>query len=692
MKNKLDKEISPYLKMHANNPVAWYPWGDEALDKAAEENKPILLSVGYTACHWCHVMAHESFEDPATALLMNNYFINIKVDREERPDLDKVYQLSAQLLTRQVGGWPLTVFLMPKTHIPFFAGTYFPKIRMANYPSFKEVIEYVHSIFNNNQEQIVQQNFSFNEIIKELESQSALQATSLNIEPFHEGLRLLMASHDSQNGGFGKAPKFPMTTALSLLLTGYVSGNADSAKILFNSIIKMIQGGIYDHVGDGFFRYSVDEKWDIPHFEKMLYDNALLLTLLSEIYAATNCTNDYPGNKQTILHAMRGTAEWMIHEMESPEGGYYATLAADSEGKEGEFYVWTQQQIKVILTDDEYEVISHYFNLNQLPNFEQSFHFKIALTPHAIAAQLKTDVATILNTIQSATEKLYAARQKKIKPERDEKIILAWNGLAIKAMALTGFYLQEKQYIAAAKKCLDFIRKNLWLENKLYSVYKEGEVRQLANLDDCVFLMEGILFLLQAEWSSETFAFLQIILVYCLDQFEDKSAGGFYFTGNNHEPLIYRLKQYTDESIPSSNALLTKILLQMGYLLGDNKLLLSAEHSLKNAFPHLQKTPDYYCSFLDALVFYFNPPQIIIIRADEKSMSSWKNVVINNYHPNRLCFIIPENQALPQLLDIKKMIAGGVAYFCKGPECLAPILTPQDLANEFQSNKFRVTG
>lgn len=685
MANHLVSETSPYLKMHAENPVDWFPWGEEALEKARAENKPILLSIGYTACHWCHVMAHESFEDEATAQLMNKYFVNIKVDREERPDLDKIYQLSAQLLTRQVGGWPLTVFLMPNKQIPFFAGTYFPPIQRGNYPAFKEVLLYVHSIFEQNKEQLEQQNISFEGIIKELEEQSQVTSESVNVAPVHEGLRLLRGTYDSVNGGFNGAPKFPMPTALQLFHLSQMSGDENSKKILMHSLQKMSEGGIYDQIGNGFFRYTVDEKWQIPHFEKMLYDNAQLLTLFTEVYAHNQEENS------SLKKVIRGTADWILREMQSKEGAFYSTLAADTEGKEGKFYVWTKEEVKDLLSDEEYEIIEILYGLNQYPNFQHTWHFRITTSLEDVSKQLKKTIPDISEKIDSANTKIFNKREKRVSPERDEKIIVSWNGLTIKALALAGLYLDENKYIESADQAINFIFKNLWINNQLYSIYKDGLASKNANLDDYVFLIEGIFNFLQTKWSNEYFTFMQQLVAYVIEHFEDKETGGFYFTSKNHEKLIYRLKQYTDESLPSSNAVVTKLLSQIGYLLGDNAMLSTSERSLKNAFPHLQKYPDAYCSFLASLAFYFDPSQIIIVRGNKKELDLWKKIYRKYYHPNRWCFF-EELIDLPSPLNIKKPQGDIVAYFCKGSECKEPIKKIQDFENELRSNKFRIAG
>jgi uncharacterized protein YyaL (SSP411 family) len=696
--NHLAAESSPYLQMHVHNPVDWYPWGEEALKKAASEDKPILLSIGYTACHWCHVMAQESFEDTETAALMNSLFINIKVDREERLDLDKIYQLSAQLLTRQPGGWPLTIFLMPKTHIPFFAGTYFPKVRLGQFPAFSEVLNYVAYLFKQRKNELIHQNSTFINVIKELESQGKLQSADLSLSPILKSLAALRSSYDKRFGGFGSAPKFPVTTYLEFLRINSVSHEAASEEkeMLLFTLRNMIQGGIYDQIGKGFFRYSVDERWHIPHFEKMLYDNSLILALLVETFA---CFASHPAGEKSqqfqnslsfLVEAISGTADWIINELQSEAGGFYASFSADTQGREGAYYVWTRDEIKSLVSSEEFDVINLFYGLHQAPNFQKKWHLIIRCAPLEIAKELGKGEHEVNRLIKSAQEKLYAARRKRLAPKRDEKIIVSWNGLTIKALSLAGFYLNNRKYSEAAKNCFDFIRENLWKGNQLFSVYKEGEIKQPANLDDFIFLIEGIVYLLQDNWSTDYLNFLRLLQNKVIELFEDKEAGGFYFTSTLNEELFYRLKQYTDESLPSSNAIGTRLCLQLGYFLGDNALLQSAEKSLKNAYPHLERYPDGYCSFLITLAYFFSQTQIIIVRGDLLSLDAWQQVYKKYFTPNRLVFFVDSTHQLPPPLDQKILAQQVVAYYCIGQHCLAPLENLQEFEDALRSNQFRV--
>lgn len=673
MPNRLASAVSPYLTMHSENPVDWYPWGEEALNKAKKENKPILLSIGYTACHWCHVMAHESFEDDATAEIMNRYFVNIKVDREERPDIDKIYQLAAQLLTRQVGGWPLTVFLMPDNHLPFFAGTYFPKTGIGNFPAFQEVLHYVHYLYTEKQEQVNYQNISFQTILNELEQQAKQTAPTLNIHPIEEAIAGLKQSFDHENGGFGQEPKFPMVSALERLLLA----NDESSNLLKFTLEKMTSGGLYDHLGGGFFRYTVDKAWQIPHFEKMLYDNALLLSIL--VLAHTR--PDYSFLKPYLF----GTAEWLLREMAAPNGGFYATLSADTDGQEGKYYIWSKEEIENALNQEEIQLVSHYYGLDQPPNFKHQWHFHLTNTLLEAASICHLSETDAQHILENANKKLLAIRNRRSYPARDEKIITAWNGLVIKAFALLGFYHQEEHYIIAAQRAVDFIHDNLWQDDHLFSVYKDGQVTSSATLDDYVFLIEGLFYLLQARWRTSDFIFLQKLLLVVKEQFEDHTAGGFYFTATKHEKLIYRMKQYADEAIPASAGVFTTVLQQLGLFLGDNQLLKSADKSLKNAMSIILQHPDFYCSFITALQVYFAPTLIIIVRGGSQDFEPWRKAAINHPQFNRFIFFIDDRQTLTGALAEQKSVnEKTIAYICEGQKCYLPIIELKEFEDALQ--------
>ncbi|HEX7236101.1 MAG TPA: thioredoxin domain-containing protein, partial [Gammaproteobacteria bacterium] len=488
MRNRLGEETSPYLKQHAANPVHWQAWGDEALDEARKSGKPILLSVGYSACHWCHVLAHESFEDEATARLMNDLFVNIKVDREERPDLDKIYQTSHQLLTRQAGGWPLTVFLTPE-QVPIFTGTYFPKERRYGMPAFREVLVAIDQYYREKADEIRERGASLVEALGSLHISSADDFAELSHAPLATARERLASNYDPEHGGFGGGPKFPHSPSLELLLAySHRAAGADTqaSTIVAHTLDRMAQRGLYDHLAGGFFRYSVDGAWAIPHFEKMLYDNAQLLGLYTHAYAATGTPR--------YASVASATADWIVRDMQSPQGGYYSTLDADSEHEEGKFYIWTPAEFDAALEPDESALAKRVFGLEGSPNFERKhWHLFLAEAPEAAAAALGLDVSRSGELLEAARAKLLAAREKRVWPGRDEKLLVSWNGLMIAGMARAARVLDRPELAESATRAVDFIRAELWRDGRLKATYKDGRARFAAYLDDYAFLAHGLL-------------------------------------------------------------------------------------------------------------------------------------------------------------------------------------------------------
>lgn len=640
--SRLQYATSPYLQQHADNPVDWYPWSEEALQKALQENKPILLSIGYFACHWCHVMAHESFADIKTAEIMNTHFINIKVDREERPDLDRIYQLSHQLLTGRGGGWPLTVFLTPQDLMPFFAGTYFPPEPHYGLPGFKEVLLKISTYFKTHAHEINQQNAHLKTALSQIEFSASAPAT-LNTEPLSAAYQELAYNFDKINGGFGNAPKFPHPTNLEYLLR-----SKDPTEIAHFSLLKMAKGGIYDQLGGGFFRYSVDAQWQIPHFEKMLYDNAQLLACYSQA-----------GLLKPELHFTRvvaGTSTWLLEVMQAPEGGFYSALDADSEHVEGKYYYWDRNEIKALLTEEEYQLTASYYGLDRPPNFEHHWH----LTIHK-EIQLSENIQ----------EKLLSTRKKRTRPERDEKILTAWNALLIKGFVFAGQYLQRKDLIATAQRIVDFIRSNLWQENKLYACYRNGQSYQTAYLDDYAFLLDALLYLLQQRWRTQDLQFTIELAEALIINFYDEQAGGFFFTPHDYETLIHRSKPFMDDVIPSGNGAATFALARLGYLLGETRYLQIVEKTLQAAWPVIKEHPSLHCTLLNALDEYFDPPEIIVLRGESEALKATHNNYLKDYNPRRLVLAISNTEInLPSALQTRVPTGTKVAtYLCKGLQC-----------------------
>ncbi len=680
-KNHLADQTSPYLLQHADNPVEWYPWCDTALQRAKNEKKPILLSIGYSACHWCHVMAHESFEDDATAKIMNALYINIKIDREERPDLDKLYQTAQYLLTQRSGGWPLTMFLTPEDQIPFFGGTYFPDVPRHGLPSFKELLHHISDFYQTRRGEITTQNQSMQNALKNIYEPKFTQ-TDLPATILDTCTDQLEQAFDAENGGFGNAPKFPHPTNLERLLRYYAHNkiNADNKPRALHAAIfsleKMAAGGIYDHLGGGFSRYSVDEYWMIPHFEKMLYDNGPLLALYAQAFSL-NYSEQF---KQTC----EGTAEWLIREMQSPEGGYYSTLDADSEGTEGKFYVWDQTEVKDTLSTEEYEIFELHYGFDGAANFEGKYHLHIFKSEENICAELNISTLDFNNVLNSAKQKLFALREQRIRPGRDEKILTSWNSLMIRAMAIAGRSLNNDTYIRSADQALNFIRNTMWCENRLFATYKDGKAHLAAYLDDYVYLLDALLEMLQARWNTNDLKWACEIANVLLEQFEDSSLGGFYFTASDHEQLIQRPKTISDDSTPSGNGVAAFALARLGYLLAEPKYIDAAERTLQFAAHAINQSPLGHTSLLHAFEEQLHPPQIIILCGQSKELSQWHGYCTHGYAPQRMVFSVKKNEKdLPSAIAEKKFKPsskeGVTAYVCQGMQCGTPIESLSEL-------------
>jgi uncharacterized protein len=672
-RNRLAAETSPYLLQHADNPVDWYPWGEEALAAAKRDNKPILLSIGYSACHWCHVMAHESFEDPATAALMNQLFVNIKVDREERPDLDKIYQVAQQMITHGSGGWPLTMFLTAGAQAPFFGGTYFPKEPRYGMPAFSDLLRRVADYYGSHGAQIAEQNEQLKLAFASLGAEAAAEDLDLDDSPLREARAALERSFDPQFGGFSQAPKFPHPGSIERCLRHWHGTSTQASpdlKALYMAsltLTRMGEGGIYDQLGGGFARYSVDGRWTIPHFEKMLYDNGQLLCEYSRAALATG---------ETLFARVAGeTADWMLREMRSPQGGFYSSFDADSEGHEGKFYVWTRAEVQELLTSQEYAAFARRFGLNLNANFEGEWHLHVVESVDDIAAALGESVPAVAGLIDRARAKLRTVRDARVWPARDEKILTAWNALTIKGLAIAARVLNRPDLADAATAAVDFIRRTLWRDGRLLATTKDGRAHLPAYLDDYAFLADALLELLQTRWRSVDLEFAQALSKVLLAQFEDTQAGGFFFTAADHEQLIHRSKTFSDDSLPAGNGVAVAVLCRLGYLLGEPRYLQAAERTLKCAWPLLAQYPQAHMSLLNSLDDYLAELQILIIRGPAPETAAWSHKLGQGYAPRSLIFAIPEDAAdLPPALAEKRAGAGTgtVGYLCAGMTCSAP--------------------
>ena len=677
--NQLVHETSPYLLQHAGNPVHWQAWNAAALDLARRSNKPILLSIGYSACHWCHVMAHESFEDATTAQLMNELFINIKVDREERPDLDKIYQAAYHLLTGRSGGWPLTMFLMPDDHAPFFAGTYFPNTPRYNMPVFQDVLRGVAESFHERHADIQQQNVALLRTLAE--SQPAADASvRLDTNPLTSAYQFLARSYDAEHGGFGRAPKFPHPTHLERLLRhGVAAPNPaeghNAADMGLHTLRAMAQGGIYDQLGGGFCRYSVDTRWSIPHFEKMLYDNGPLLSLYCDAWRIS-------GDSLFRTTALE-TAAWVMREMQAPEGGYYASLDADTEGEEGKFYVWTLQEVRTVLPDaTQYTLFARHYGLENPANFEGHWNLRRNEDVPTTARALTIEPPVAEQLLHDARAKLFTAREQRVRPGRDEKIIMSWNGLMIKGMAAAGRVFERADLTRSAEQALDFIRATLWKDSRLLASYKDGRAHLAAYLDDYAFTIDAILELLQTRWNDADFHFALQLAEVLLEQFEDREHGGFFFTAHDHERLLLRPKPFHDDALPSGNGIAAHVLVKLGHLLGEPRYVQAAQHTLQAAWHDIKQAPHACNALLLALEELLQPGKIIILRGPAVELPIWQARCAQGYASQRLCLPIPTDvMPLPgALASYAAPPSGVIAYVCSGTQCLPPVVELEELS------------
>ena len=687
--NQLADETSPYLLQHAANPVDWHPWNAAALAKARAENKPILLSIGYSACHWCHVMAHESFEDPATAEVMNRHFVNIKVDREERPDLDKIYQTAHHFIAQRGGGWPLTMFLTPEDHVPFFGGTYFPNTAKYGMPSFTQVLERVAEYYRDNGADVRGQAEALREAFARMEPAGSAEVAALNDAPLADFREVTGQQVDREHGGFGGAPKFPHPTTIDRLLRHWRSTahdpQPDKDGLYFAALTlkRMAEGGIYDHLGGGFCRYSVDRFWTIPHFEKMLYDNGPLLALYAQMFQISG--------DETFRTVARETADWVLRDMRSAEGAFYSSLDADSEGEEGRFYVWTPEQVQALVAAAEYAVLAPRFGLDQPSNFEEphhnvrAWHLRVYQTVEQIAGTTGQPESTVRRLLMSGRSKLLSARNGRVWPGLDDKLLTSWNALMIRGLTIAARVLDRPDLADAAVAAVDFLRGSLVVDHRLCATYKSGKARLNAYLDDYAFLLDAVVELLQTRWSPGHLEFAVFLADGLLERFEDRENGGFWFTSHDHEALLHRSKPLADEAVPSGNGVAAFALARLGYLLVEPRYLDTAERTLRAGWRGMQEFPHGHCSLLNAMDEYLQPPELIVLRGEPGEASVWAATLGAAYNPRRMVFAIPDDganlpAALPAALASKTAPAAGVlAYVCRGTVCDSPVATLEAL-------------
>lgn len=676
MPNHLAGETSPYLLQHAENPVDWYPWGEEALEIARMLDKPILLSIGYSACHWCHVMAHESFEDAQVATAMNEHFVNIKVDREERPDIDQIYQSAHYTLNHRSGGWPLTMFLTPEQK-PFFGGTYFPKEARYSMPGFLELLPKVAELYRTRKTDIEKQNAVLLKLLAQSLPAPDTRASALSRQPIDRAWEQLNRLFDETDGGFGDAPKFLHPAELQFCLRRYVTDNDTRAlHVVTHTLEKMAQGGLYDQLGGGFCRYSTDHSWQIPHFEKMLYDNALMLPLYAETWLVTG----NPLFKQVVEE----TAAWVIREMQSGmdgEGGYFSSLDADSEHEEGKFYVWDRQAVSAILTPEEYRVTAAYYGLDRSPNFE-NHHWHLAVTEsiETVAARHQISQEAAQQLIDSARRKLLNEREQRIRPGRDEKILTSWNALMIKGMTRAGQIFEREEWISSAVRALDFIRSRLWQDDRLLATFKDDKAHLNAYLDDHAFLLDSLLTLLQADFRQTDLDFAITLADVLLTRFEDKTSGGFFFTSHDHETLIHRPKTGHDGAIPAGNGIAATTLQRLGHLLNEQRYLEAAERTLNVFSSGLSLHASSHCSLLITLEEFLEPTKTVILHGNRPELQIWLKALLP-YSLDKIVIALPlELSELPDSLKMRSTPDGKIsARVCEGRRCLPEIHSLNEL-------------
>jgi uncharacterized protein len=676
--NNLINETSPYLLQHAHNPVDWYPWGETALAKARSENKPILLSIGYSACHWCHVMEHESFEDEEIASLMNQNFVNIKVDREERPDLDQIYMSAVQMMTGQ-GGWPMTMFLTPEG-VPFYGGTYFPPADRYNMPGFTRVLMSVAEAFRSQPDQVAN---TATAMLGELRRVGLAEPSreTLNLELLDASYRRIVANYDRVNGGFGGAPKFPPAMTLDFLLhTFHRTGAKEAREIVEHTARKMAAGGMYDQLGGGFHRYSVDAKWLVPHFEKMLYDNALLSRFYLHLYQATR--------DPEARRVAEETLDYVVREMTDAGGGFYSSQDADSEGHEGKFFVWSRQEIVAALGDDA-ELFCDYYNVTEGGNFEGENILNVPSPLDEIARKHKVPTEAARVTIATGRQKLFDIRERRVKPARDEKILTAWNGLMLTAFAEAGAIFQRDDYRQVAEMNARFLLDHLQKDNLLLRTYKDGDAKLNAYLEDYACLIDGLVSLYEASGAVNWIESAVSLAAKMIDEFWDDESGGFFFTGKSHEQLIVRAKEFLDNATPSGNSVAARSLLRLGLLTDNEDYRRRVTAILHLMADQIRRYPSAFGFSLSTLDFYLSSPLEIAIlgQTGDSRLQELLKTFWETYLPNRIlapCTEDYERSAalVPLLRDRNTLETQPTAFVCEGYTCKNPAHSETELREQ----------
>ncbi len=670
MPNRLASASSPYLRQHAGNPVEWHEWGDEALALAREQDRPILLSVGYAACHWCHVMAHESFEDADVARAMNALFVNIKVDREERPDLDRIYQTAHALLTRRSGGWPLTMFLTPDG-TPYFGGTYFPKQGRHGLPGFLDLLPRVATAYREQGDRIAEQKERLAEAMRALEPDDG---ATLPAHAADAALAGLKRTFDPEWGGFGGAPKFPHAFELDFCLrAAFERRDAEALGIVATTLDRMAEGGIRDHLRGGFCRYSVDAEWTIPHFEKMLYDNGPLLALYAECGLATG--------EARFVEVARGIVTWLVAEMRAADGAFFSSLDADSEGEEGKFYVWSVDEVRAALDDEAFAVARLHFGLDGPPNFEgEAWHLRIVRALDAVARALGIAPAEAQARLARAKARLLDVRSRRVRPALDNKVLTSWNALAIAGLSRASRASNEPSWDAMARSAVDALRATVWRDGRLHAT-RRGEVPALPGyLDDHAFLLDALCERMQNAFRSDDFAWAVALADALLERFEDRERGGFWFTAHDHEALFHRTMPGHDNATPSGNGIAARALARLSGLAGDVRYLEAARRAVDRFAGAIADSPGGFSTLLEAAAELDRPPPLaVIVPASSASghaeALAWRDALRRRYRPGLAVFVVAAAEAPPGLSKGAAPAAGARAWVCRGMTCLPPVDT-----------------
>jgi uncharacterized protein len=661
--NRLIDETSPYLLQHAHNPVDWYPWGDEAFERAKAEDKPVLVSIGYSACHWCHVMEHESFEDEATAAIQNEHFVNIKVDMEERPDVDQIYMNFVQMTTGR-GGWPMNVFLTPDKR-PFFGGTYFPPAPRYGMPSWQQILLSIAEAYRGRRDEI---EHSANEIVGELRRMSIVEgAGGLSDAVLESAYASFLRTFDAANGGWGGAPKFPQAMSIEFLLRyHHRTGDDKALQMVTRTLDKMALGGIYDQLGGGFHRYAVDAIWLVPHFEKMLYDNAQLVRVYLHAYQVTG--------EEMYKRIAAETLEYVRREMLDASGGFYSSQDADSEGEEGKFFVWSPEEVESVLGQKEGREFCELYDITAGGNFEGNSILNLR-------EQKGASTGERISAFADARRQLFEHREQRIKPGRDEKVLTAWNGLMLAAFADAAGVLASGEYLAIARKNADFILSELHRDGRLLRTWKEGKAKLNGYVEDYANVIDGLIVLYQVSGEIRYLKEARKLADTMITEFWDEEGGGFFFTSHDHEELVVRNKDFYDNATPSGNSAAADVLLRLAKLTGDEKYEKFGATTLRLIASQLRRYPQGFARALSAMEFHLTDTKEVVVIGSPKDELTRE--VLSSYLPNAVLAVSSDparDAGWSPLFSERERIEGKpTAYVCENFVCQRPVTTTAEL-------------